>query len=253
MTGELVAAWRGAQLAEVAWVTPAGTPRAAVVVPLLDEGLPALALPYAELDLATSLAEADRVTFSVAVPAVAGGASPVAAAARIAVTEDPRGEAFTGSPLLEQVLAKHPPSRRRLDSLLLRREHAWYVPRVLVRTTEIGPSFDLGVGEALGVAVSSDGGPWVALAHDVAVADGTARLAVDDGPATVLAHGADVPDLDQPWHRRWTGTVRDLRFRADERDEVAPARRRASLRDRVRTERALERACRAGLRQAGHR
>jgi hypothetical protein len=253
MSDELTMAWRGAQLAEVAWVAADGTPRAMVVVPLLDAGRPALALPYAELDHATSLTSAGRVTFSVAVPAVGGGASPVAAAARITVAEDPRGEAFTGSALLEQVLAKHPPSRRRLDSLLLRREHAWYVPRLLVRSVELGPSFDLGIGEALGVTVSSDGGPWVGLAHDVSVADGSARLAVDDGPATLLAHGADVPDLEQPWHRRWTGTVRDGRFRVDQRDEVPPARRRASLRERMRSERALERACRDGLRRAGHR
>lgn len=253
MTDELVSAWRTAQLGEVAWVDADGTPRAAVVVPLLDAAAPALALPYAEHDLARSLAATDRVTFCLAVPALSGGAPPVAAAARVEVEEDPTGETFVTSPLLDQVLAKHPPSRRRLDSILLRREHAWYLPRLLVRTTELGPSFPLGAGEALGVTVSPDGGPWVAQARDVALADGTARLPVDDGPATLLAHGADVPDLEQPWHRLWRGTVVGGRFTADERDEVAPARRRPGLRDRIRDERALERACKRALRDAGHR
>lgn len=253
MTADLPVAWRAAQLGEVAWVAPDGTPHAAVVVPLLLDAAPALALPYAELDLARALAAADRVTFCLAVPALSGGTPPLAAAARIEVTEDPRGERFVGSPLLEQVLAKHPPSRRRLDSPLLRREHGWYVPRIVVRTVQLGPSFALGVGEALGVAVADDGGPWVALARDVSLGEGTARLDVDDGRATVLAHGADVPALEQPWHRRWSGVVRAGRFTADERDEVAPARRRPGLRERVRVERELERACRAGLREAGHR
>lgn len=253
MTAELTAAWRAAPLGEVAWVDAAGVPRAAVVVPLLSDGAPALALPYADLEVGRSLATAHRVTFCLAVPAVSGGTPPLAAAARVEVSEDPTGAAFTDSPLLEQVLAKHPPARRRLDSPLLRREHAWYLPRLLVRTVELGPSFPLGAGEALGVGVSADGGPWVAMAHDVALREGTAALEVSDGPAVLLAHGADVPALEQPWHRRWTGTVRGGRFTAAERDEVAPEGRRLKLRERLRRERALERACRDGLRAAGHR
>jgi hypothetical protein len=253
VTADLTAAWRGAPLGEVAWVDEAGAPRAAVVVPLLEGGAPALALSYAELEVGRSLAAADRVTFCLAVPAVSGGTPPVAAASRIEVTEDPTGEAFVASPLLEQILAKHPPARRRLDSPLLRREHGWYLPRLLVRTVELGPSFELGAGEALGVGVSSDGGPWVALAHDVAVRAGTAALDVSDGPAVLLAHGADVPALEVPWHRRWIGTVRGGRFTAAEREEVAPEGRRPGLRERLRRERALERACRDGLRTAGHR
>ncbi|MEX1177715.1 MAG: hypothetical protein WEB09_04570 [Nitriliruptor sp.] len=253
MTADLTTAWRTAQLGEVAWVDAAGAPRAEVVVPLLDDRLPALALPYARLETARSIAAAGRVTWTLAVPAVTGGAVPVAAAARVEVVEDPAGERFTATSLLDQVLAKHPPARRRLDSALLRREHGWYVPRLLVRTTELGPSFELGAGEALGVSIAADGGPWVAAAHQVSVAEGAARLPVDDGPAVLLQHGADVPDLETPWHRRWRGTVTAGRFRAAERDEVPLARRPPGLRERLRAERALHRACRDGLRAAGHR
>ncbi|MEX1164685.1 MAG: hypothetical protein WEB03_14025 [Nitriliruptor sp.] len=253
MNGELTTAWRTAQLGEVAWVDATGAPQAEVVVPLLDDRLPALALPYARLATARSIAAAGRVTWTLAVPAVAGGAVPVAAAAHVEVIEDPAGERFIATSLLDQVLAKHPPARRRLDSVLLRREHGWYVPRLIIRTTELGPSFELGVGEALGVSTAADGGPWVAAAHQVSVADGTARLPIDDGPAFVLQHGADIPDLETPWHRRWRGTVEAGRFRAIERDEVPLARRPPGLRDRLRTERTLHRACRDGLREAGHR
>jgi hypothetical protein len=253
VSGHLVEAWRRAQLAEVSWVHPVDGPDAAVVVPLLEDGRPVLALPYAELDLARRLADAEVATWSVAVPALSGGAEPVAAAARVEVEEDPDGARFTASPLLDQVLAKHPPSRGRLDSPLLRREHGWYLPRLVVRTVELGPTFELGFLEALGVSATTDGLPWLAGATQVAATEGTARFDVPDGPAALLQHGADVPDLETPWHRRWRGTVRDGRFTAAERDELPMARRRPTLRDRVRAHRQLHRACLAGLREAGHR
>jgi hypothetical protein len=252
MTAPLADTWRRAQLAEVSWVHPVDGPGAAPVLPLLEDGLPALALPYADLRLARQLADAEVVMWSAAVPTGTGGAAPVAAAARIEVAEDPDGATFASSPLLEQVLAKHPPSRARLDSILLRREHAWYVPRLLIRTVELGPSFELGYLEALGVS-SSDGAPWLVPAAGLSLAEGTAHLEVPDGPAAVLQHGADVPDLETPWHHRWTGEVRAGRFTAAERDDVPMARRRPTLRDRMRAVRDLRRACEAGLRVAGHR
>jgi hypothetical protein len=252
VTGSLTETWRRAQLAEVSWVHPVDGPGAAPVVPLLDDGVPALALPYAELALARVLADAEVVLWSAAVPSLTGGATPVAAAARVEVVEDPDGTAFTASSLLDQMLAKHPPSRSRLDSLLLRREHTWYVPRLLVRTVDLGPSFELGYLEALGVT-ASDGAPWLVPAAGISLADGTAHLDVPDGPAAVLQHGADVPDLETPWHHRWRGTVRAGRFTAEERDDVPMAPRRPALRDRMRAARDLRRACEAGLREAGHR
>jgi hypothetical protein len=245
--------WRRAQLAEVAWVHPVDGPDAAVVVPLVEGDRPVLALPYADLALARQLADAEVVLFTAAVPAVTGHAEPVAAAASVEVVADPEGTAFTGSSLLDQVLAKHPPSRAQLDSPLLRREHAWYVPRLLVHTVELGPSFPLGYLEALGVVATDGGDPWVVPASQLSLADGTARLDAPDGPAAVLQHGADVPDLETPWHRRWRGTVRSGRFTAEERDEVPMSRRRPTLRDRMRSVRDLRRACEAGLREAGHR
>jgi hypothetical protein len=251
---EVTATWRSAQLGEVSWVAPDGAPACAVVVPLLDQDRPALALPYARLDLARSLAAAGRVRWSVVVPALAGGGTPVHVAADVTVAEDPRGERFVASKLLDQVLAKHPPDRRRLDSPLLRREHAWYLPRLLVTTSRLGTPAHVPRGDA--IAVVSGGAyhaPDLAPAGNLDVAAGTATVGAPDGPAVVLQHGADVPDLEQPWHRRWRGAVVDGRFSADQRDEVAPRGRRLSLRARIRAERVLERACRNGLRADGLR
>jgi hypothetical protein len=251
VTASLADTWRRAQLAEVSWVHPVDGPGAAPVVPLHDDGLPTLALPYADLALARQLADAEVVMWSAAVPAGTGGAAPVAAAARVEVVEDPDGAAFASSVLLEQELAEHPPSRARLGSVLLRREHAWYVPRLLVRTVELGPSFELGYLEAIGVT-ASDGAPWLVPAAGLSLADGTAHLAAPDGPAAVLQHGADVPDLETPWHHRWRGEVRAGRFTATERDDVPMARRRPTRRDRARADQDLRLACEAGLREAGH-
>jgi hypothetical protein len=249
---DLTDAWRRAQLAEVAWVDDRGDPRVDVVVPLLRDGVPALALGYDQLDLARGLAAAEQVTWAVTVPAVAAGAAPIAAAAHVEVAEDPRGEDFAATSLLDQLLAKHPPARRRLDSPLLRREHGWYLPRLLVRTIELGPSFALAPAEALAVAATG-GAPWLGAARDLSLGEGTARVDLPDGSGVLLQHGADVPELETPWHRRWRGTVGAGVLRADERDEVAPARRRPNLRERIRAERRLELACRAGLREAGVR
>lgn len=249
----LVDAWRGAQLAEVAWVHPVLGPDAAVVEPLVLNGRPTLALPYSQLDLARHLADAEVVLWLVAVPGLARDVRPVAAAARVEVEEDPDGERFTTSPLLEQLVSKHPVARGRLDSPLLRREHAWYVPRLLVRTVELGPSFELGYLEAIGVSATDAGDPWVAPASRLTLAAGTCLLDVPDGSAAVLQHGADVPELVTPWHHRWRGEVHDGRFVASERDDVPMARRMPTIRERLRAERALRRACEHGLREAGHR
>jgi hypothetical protein len=118
---------------------------------------------------------------------------------------------------------------------------------------ELGPSFELGYLEALAVTATDDGDPWIAPASGLSLADGSAAVDVPDGPAAVLQHGADVPDLETPWHHRWRGTVRTGRFTAEDRDDVPMARRRPALRDRMRAARDLRRACEAGLREAGHR
>ena len=256
MTDPFDAGWARAQLAEVAWARPDGTVDAAVVVPLVIDGAPGLALPFSRAGLAADLADATAVRWCLATPEVTGGAPTTSLPATVAVAEDLDGTAMD-SPLLTQLIAKHPPDRRRLDSILLRREHAWYVPRLVVTTVAAGASEPFPVGEALVVRAgpSARGGPTleVGAARHVDLEAGTATVDGVDGPAVLLRHGADVPDLERPWHHHWVGHVAGGRFTAEVRDDDPPRTAPPSLLRRMRTERQLERACRAGLRAAGHR
>jgi hypothetical protein len=250
VTADLRASWRTGLLAELAWLGPDGAPQLSVVVPLVDAGQPAVALTYDRLAEAESIAAARQVVLAVATPPLARGAAPVAATAKVALTPDARGAAFEDR-LLTQELAKHPPSRQRADSRLLRREHWWYLPRLLLRATTVGPTRQLAPGDAL-VAVVTDGELTVAT---VALDDPsserpkpTSRL--PDGPAVLLHHGAEVPDLDRRWERRWRGRVVGGELVVADA-EGHPGRRPSGVWRRWREEAAFERACRAGLRAAG--
>jgi hypothetical protein len=272
----VVEAWRAAQLAEVAWRDAYGRVDAAVVVPLVLAGRPSLALPYSELSLARALAAASDVVVAacnprfVTVGAIAHGAAIVA--------EDPDGVEFERTGLLAQELAKHPPSRRRLDTLLLRREHWWLVPRLIVdlgrprdgRTVEPGAALLALGGSRLQVVpceLASRDPLRLMIPGSCGVRDPAAGAAADDPtypptgpeagphgsrPAAVLEHGADVPELERPWRRRWRGQLVGDRFETDQLERVEPQDRPLRLRQRLRVERRLERACREGLRAAGH-
>lgn len=250
MTADLLASWRGAQLAEIGWLAADGTPRLTVVVPLVDDGQPTVALTYDRHAEAASLAAARRVVLAVGTPTVARHATPVAAEAELVLTPDPRGAAFEDR-LLPQELAKHPPSRTRADSRLLRREHWWYLPRLLLRAARVGPSRQLAAGDAL-AAVAVDGRITVAaVGLDDPACDRprpTGRL--PDGPATLLRHGADVPALDRRWERRWRGRVVAGDLVVEATDERPARRGTDGMWRRWREEVAFERACRDGLRAA---
>jgi hypothetical protein len=275
----LLASWRTAQLAEVGWLSTAGVPDATAVVPLLDDGIPCLALTYAQLELARALDRADGVVIGVTTPAVARGAEPVLARVHVEVTADPEGIELESRGLLPQLIAKHPPDRRRLDSLLQRREHWWYVPRLLVRLTgaeqirRVEPrdgllltgGDDLEVTTCgiesidplvLGTDACSTGDDARAADVGTTAADGAARdtstSADRERPALVLRHGADVPELEQPWEQRWRGVLGPRGFEVDGRHGDGPPSRALTLRQRVAAEWRLERACKRGLKAAGH-
>lgn len=243
----LAAGWRDAALAEIAWRTADGRADAAVVVPLTRGGELVLALPYAQRRLAAQLTSATAVSVALAHPTLAG-TTPVTAVVTCTLREDPHGEVFlTG--LLDQELAKHPPSRRRVDSLLLRREHWWYVPRLLLEMTVSGPLEDLAPGAALAAVAAPEGGlrlGTVPVAHDDL--DG---VDLPDGPAVVLEHGARTPDLDPRWAHHRYGTVRAGSFRTASSLTSGYPDRLPGLWRRWRDEAALERRCRAELEAMG--
>jgi hypothetical protein len=262
---EAVASWRRAQLGEVIWVdardpdgsatgTGAAAVDAAVVVPLLLHGRPALALHYGRRRLALRLAASETVWVTVATPAVARGATPIAMRVAFDLTEDVDGDGFHDSGMLDQELAKHPPSRRRLEHLVARREHWWYTGRLLLTARAVTDARRLDDGDAVAGGIRA-GELEVAAARLPEAAqrpDGevSVRSALGDGPAVVLSHGGDVPDLEVLWHHRWRGTLDGDRLRIDEDHGYDAQARRPSLWQRLRTERALERACRDGMRAA---
>jgi hypothetical protein len=247
VTADLLATWRAAQLAELVWETPTGLPAATVVVPLVRDGRPVLALTYQQVRLAEELAASPAVTLAVTTPSVARGAEPVTAPVRFDLDEDATGRTFTDL-LLPQELAKHPPSRRRADSLLLRREHWWFLPRLLLTGRDLGPSTRHRVKDGL-AAVATDDGLHVTTVE----LDGERVVdSLPEGPAVVLRHGARVPDLDHRWSTTWRGQVRAGRFAAASTEHVGDPTRPAGVLRRWRDEVALERGCRAGLTAAGH-
>ena len=246
-----VMSWRRAPLAAIAWLAADGTPDAASVFPLTENGVPFVALPYARLELARALAASTEVV-AVTAPVAGGAVPPVAVRGRVEVIEDPKGERFHTRGLIEMELAKYPTSRRRLDSLLLRREHWWFLPRLLVRIVGLGGAHTLPRDDALLIT----GGPSLEvsachLEHRDPLVLGAEARPGGERPAVVLEHGGDLPELERAWERRWRGTLVGDRFETDSVTGEGPSDRPLTLRQRVRAEKQLERACKAGLRAAG--
>jgi hypothetical protein len=258
----LLTAWRAAQLGELVWDTPDG-PDALPVVPLSDDGVACVALPYAELARADALAAAGTAVACVSGPDLAGGAELIATRVRVRRIDDVDGEHFETSQLLMQELAKHPPSRRRLDSILLRREHWWFLPRILLHLTPVDDPRPLAPSGALLGRRGASGPSSIEVASvTIASRSGTQLLleasaasasAASDGamPAVVLEHGAEPPDLERTWGTRTKGTLEGAQLTVGAVDRWGRADRMPTLIQRVRDEWALERACIAGLRAHG--
>jgi len=255
----LVDSWRLAQLAELVWDDPRSGPDAMPVIPLVDEGVPCVALSYDLLARAEALSAAGTAIATITDPDLARGATPMRCVVRVHRTDDLDGERFETSTLLLQELAKHPPSRRRLDSIILRREHWWFLPRVLLRLEPLDEPVPIAPAAAIlghrddGVLRVSTLSAWerdgdLVRLERVERADsgGTAK-----GPAVLLDHGAEPPDLERRWGSRTFGTLDGDRLVVEREDRWGRSDRAPTLVARVRDEWALERACRENLRASG--
>ncbi len=128
---DVLGAVAAATVAEVAWRGADG-PVATGVLPLVDGERVVLALPYADAAAARSLGTADEVLLALTEPrGTSPGWTPLALRCRPRLVEDPEGDRFAAT-LLAQELLRWPPSRLLADSVLLRREHWWWLPRLLV-------------------------------------------------------------------------------------------------------------------------
>lgn len=159
---DLVQHWTEARAAEVCWVGPTG-PVGVPVVPLLLGGRPCAALPYSTYDDVAHLGTAGVAAFAVtqvdgADEAATGNGQGAAAADRQEAAPDPRaggmvregavavgrvhvqhdvnGSLFLDD-LVDQEIAKYPPTRRLAESAWAQREHWWWVGRMIVVLTAI--------------------------------------------------------------------------------------------------------------------
>jgi len=266
-TGEdLHLANRRAGVVEVCWSDAHGSPRAMAVVPLNHEGRPALALYWSQWPQARELASCPRVAWLLSDRRMAQrGWQPAVGFGRMRLIADHDGSVFIES-MLDQELRKHPPSRAFADSHLLRREHWWFLPRLIL---VLEPTVAVQIGErtdpdshSILMVSAADG----TLAVDTVSLETVPVDTVPDrsiacislggqapplpGRAALLQHDFSVPDLER-WGRRITSGRWDGEALAAVRDPVSrplgpllpPT---LSVRERLRRHRELERdICRA--------
>lgn len=255
---DLATSLRAAGLAELVWLAADEPPQAIGAVPLLLGDTPAVALPWAYEEQARAAAAGSSVALVLSEPRLAGPSwQPVAAVGRPRLVEDIDGALFAAQ-LLDQELRKHPRSRALVGSPILRREHWWYLPRLilLVESPQV-----VGVGRRDGpleaVLAVQDGGLRVSTVRVRAWDDDPLSLSGSaagvSGPAALVGQEVSVPDAE-----RWTvhvtrGWCSDGRFTVTEPRQNRELEPVPGLRARVRRQRELERACVKALRTAGQR
>ena len=247
---------RPAGVAELLWRDPGAPPRATGVVPLVLDGRPAVALPWARVDDAREVAASPDAALVLSEPRLAGPSwRPMVLSGRCTLIEDGEAEVFPDR-LLAQEVRKYPPSRALVDSPLLRRENWWYLPRLVlvmdVVSAEPGTARS-GPDDAV-LAVDDDG----LLVRTVRVADWAADpLRLAGAPATVSGPAVLVGQEISADAERWTVHRTIGRYADGVLTDVVPAatrelERTPGLLTRVRRQRALEKACVSALRAAGH-
>jgi hypothetical protein len=253
--------WSRAVAGELSWVGPGESPDVLPVVPLRLDGTACVALPYRHFDLVSELREAAEVAFSVTDPgSLPDGQQGYAAIGQVTVIEDIDGTMFAEQ-LLSQELVKYPPSRALADTALLRREHWWWLPRLVVALQQVDRVAPLpartepeaallvrdGAGLRLDVVRSED---W--SADQVALRAATGDPLYGDGaPAIAMGHAYTRPDLErwEPWARR--GTLRaDVLSVVERMGEPEETLRPLGVWQRVKRHRDLERSCVTGVKRA---
>ena len=249
----LGAALRAAPLAEVVWREPSGGLAVHGAVPLALDDQPVLALPYASVDLAGSLGSAGEVLLTLTEPRGAGRAfRPLALRCAPRLVPDPRGERFVAD-LLEQELLRYPPSRLLADSRLLRREHWWWLPRLLVhldvRDVDGLHPRPAGSGHLLAVDAGDRVAAVVVDLADAGVAPVDLELLGPAPPAgrAVLFGQEATPDMERWGRWCWRGDWDGRRLRVTHRPGAVGLPPVPNLLARWLAARALSRACRRAL------
>lgn len=248
-----------AAVCEVFWRTPDGSPHTIAATPLLWRDKPSLCFTYAHAATARSIATADSVAIVLSDPRLSGGAwAPITITGRPHLTEDTSGDVFAGSLLLQE-LRKYPPSRALADSPLLRREHWWYVLRLVVTVEPTHFAQPAPRRDGTGAVMATFG-------HGVQVATVTAPPETSritplmslsrqplpaPGPAIVLQHDFSVPDRELNSSLITTGDWDGELLTVTARRGAAHLPSPPSLLARMRSQYRLSRDCRKALADIG--
>jgi hypothetical protein len=249
-------------LAEVSWRATSGpasggVPQVRGVVALADGETPVLAFTWANEGPARSIAAAPEVVLTVTEPRSTGAAyRPVLLRGRPRMVEDPTGDLFCAG-LLEQELRRYPPSRVYADSVLLRRENWWYLPRLLVHIdpdslepiSERAPAGHLLVvddGDRLAVTVATPAGGSAGRSEPRLALDLAGR-APGPGSAVLFGQDASFPDLEQWSQWGWRGFWDGGSLQVTEAPSTTGLEPVPGVWQRVRRQRALAKACQRAL------
>jgi hypothetical protein len=247
---------QSASVGELAWLGVDGRPDALPVTPLMLDEQPAVTYPYAYRELARRIAMAPAIGLVVSDPRMTGsGWSPVALTGRPRLIEDPDGQ-LVKDKLIAQELRKYPPARALADSMLLRKENWWYVPRLVividdVTTDPIGPRPTATEHQVLAVhgpdGLSLDTVRVHENGPDQLDVESLVGRALPHGPAVALGHDFSEPDLEQwtPWVTR--GDLNGTTLTVTEWPERTTLEPIPKLRQRYRRHRELEKGCKAAL------
>lgn len=257
-TSELLTAARGTAAADLVWRARDGALAAVTAAPLVRGQSVAFALPIADVDMGRSLAEAGRAwLLCLDGRSAAQRWRPAAAPCDVRVDVDLDGAWLDGpwvtEGLLAQLCDKDPAARAALESPLVRREHWWAVPRVLLTATPTAPPrrppprFD----SADATIVSGDGTPVGAARADTwdhPVVDLSGR----DHEVATLPAGARVgavltappTPLGVPRSMLVRGVVEGDRLVVTDRVGRLPSPADRTILGRWRAQRRHERACR---------
>lgn len=262
MTESLSEVVAASSLCEVFWTGRIGPPSAAGAILLWWDDQPAFAFTFASVERAYALARATSVCVTLTEPrSTTARFTPLAIHGHARLVEDPDGTVFTEH-FLTQELRRYPPSRAYADSLLLRRENWWYLPRLIVpiEIDAIRPIAERTDAGDHVIAVSTQSGNLqpliVGLEPNATKTSATLTPLNDheipDGPAVAIGQDASFPDLEQwstwTFRGRTTGDTLVLTEQPHRYGRI----RVPSLWQRLTLHRRFARACRSGLNAAAH-
>lgn len=260
---------RASSLAELFWTDPDGAPDGCGVLANVWRGSPVIAFTYAVEARARAVASAPVVTLTLTDTRSTGSSfAPAVMHGRPRLVEDPDGSVFTEE-LLTDELRRYPPARALADSPMLRREHWWYLPRLLV-VLDLVETTPFAARENHDQLVLAVAGASVPSTHVVTPRDGptsTGRgphgaggpleVAADEplpsGTAAAVGQDASFPDLERWASWCWRGEFDGRLLRATQAPDAVGLPAPLTLRRRMGRQRALARACRQGIRRAERR